>query len=294
MQLDAILEVTIGLVLTWLVISIGVMQVQEWMENWLSWRSQYLERAVRGMLEDETMSAQFFTHPSIKALYRKSGKNIMPPSIPPERFAKVILDIFVNAGKPVDQMPEGQWSIEKMQHQLKEMQKTHPELALKLGYIFKGIDDTSEALEKKLAEWHKGIEDWFNDAMSMVSMEYRKNAQKWAFLIGLFIAALLNVDTINIATQLWREPLLRETIVAQAEAQVAAGITDYQSVVADLQLPVGWNAKSTPVDLSGWLLKAFGLVLSGAAAAQGAPFWFDALRKLVGFKSQSSQKSKSD
>lgn len=294
MQLDAILEVAIGLILTWLVLSIGVMQVQEWVENWLAWRSEYLENGVRDMLEDEKMSRQFFEHPAIKALYRKSGRNVMPPSIPPERFAKVLLDIFVNADKPADQMPEGQWSIEKMQSRLKEMQKTHPQLALKFGYLFKGIDNTAEDLEKKLSEWRGEIENWFNDSMSMVSLEYRKSAHKWAFIIGLAIAIILNLDTVHIATQLWQEPLLRAAIVAQAQNQVDSGITDYQTAIANLHLPLGWNPQSTPGDLAGWLLKAFGLALSGAAAAQGAPFWFDALRKLVGFRSQTSQKSKSD
>jgi hypothetical protein len=41
---------------------------------------------------------------------------------------------------------------------------------------------------------------------------------------------------------------------------------------------------------NGWgmLVKLFGYLLSGAAAAQGAPFWFDVLRKMVGSKPQPS------
>jgi len=34
-------------------------------------------------------------------------------------------------------------------------------------------------------------------------------------------------------------------------------------------------------DPTGWLLKLLGIFITGAAAAQGAPFWFDILKKVV-------------
>ncbi|HAV77734.1 MAG TPA: hypothetical protein DCX53_10335 [Anaerolineae bacterium] len=290
MQLDAILEVTIGLVLTWLVISIGVMQVQEWIENRVSWRSHYLEQGIRGMFEDENMSRKFFNHPSIKALYRKSGRNKLPMNIPSERFAKVLMDVFVNAGKSADEMPEGEWSLESMRSQLASMQENNLQLALKFGYLFKGIDQKSADLDKKLSEWHTEIMNWFNDSMSIVSAEYRRNAQKWAFLIGIALAVALNVDSIFIAQELWREPTLRAAIVAQAQAQADAGIASFETISRNLALPLGWNQDSLPKDIGGWAVKLLGFFLSGIAAAQGAPFWYDALRKLVSFKSHPESK----
>jgi hypothetical protein len=38
-------------------------------------------------------------------------------------------------------------------------------------------------------------------------------------------------------------------------------------------------------DLSGWLQKFLGLLITGLAAAQGAPFWFDVLKKVVNVRS---------
>jgi hypothetical protein len=34
-------------------------------------------------------------------------------------------------------------------------------------------------------------------------------------------------------------------------------------------------------DPAGWLIKLFGLLVTGLAAAQGAPFWFDILKNVV-------------
>ena len=38
-------------------------------------------------------------------------------------------------------------------------------------------------------------------------------------------------------------------------------------------------------DLSGWFQKILGLLITGLAAAQGAPFWFDILKKIVNVRS---------
>ncbi|HXF85724.1 MAG TPA: hypothetical protein VNK49_10100 [Anaerolineales bacterium] len=295
MQFDAVIEVAIGLIFVWLVLSIGAMQMQEWIESILGWRSQHLEKAVRAMLNDPTMSDNFFQHPAIQALYRRSGINKMPSWIPPQRFAKVMMDLFVNAGKPPEALPEGEWSLAKMQQNLKAMQQTNPELAQKFGYLLRGIGDTSAKIEEKLSEWHKELETWYNDTMSMVTLEYKKFSQWIAFLFGLLIAVVLNVDTVYIAKELWTQPTTRAVIVAQAQAQVEAGETpsDFRQVIQSLPLPVGWHSATMPSTPQGWLLKAFGFLLSGAAAAQGAPFWFDLLRRLVGFRAKPEQESKS-
>ena len=38
---------------------------------------------------------------------------------------------------------------------------------------------------------------------------------------------------------------------------------------------------NAPTDTAGWFLKVMGIILSAGAAAQGAPFWFDLLKRLV-------------
>jgi hypothetical protein len=45
--------------------------------------------------------------------------------------------------------------------------------------------------------------------------------------------------------------------------------------------PVCNGIKNLPVDFNGWLTKILGLLISAAAASQGAPFWFDILKKTL-------------
>jgi hypothetical protein len=42
---------------------------------------------------------------------------------------------------------------------------------------------------------------------------------------------------------------------------------------------------NAPVDSTGWWSKVIGILITAAAAAQGAPFWFDILKKLINVRS---------
>ena len=47
-------------------------------------------------------------------------------------------------------------------------------------------------------------------------------------------------------------------------------------------------------DYMGWVIKLAGLLISATAARQGAPFWFDLLRKLVSLRGGTQAKKKED
>ena len=74
MQLDAILEVAIGLVFVWLVISVATMEGQNRIGNLLNWRADYLERSIFSMLKNKTLVEKFYTHPLILELAKKIRK----------------------------------------------------------------------------------------------------------------------------------------------------------------------------------------------------------------------------
>jgi len=93
MYLDAILEVAIGLVFTWLVLSIATMQVEEWISGWCRWRAQLLEKSIKRMLNNESLVQDLYHHPSIAAL---SKPGVKPSYIPSDRFAQTLFDVVFN------------------------------------------------------------------------------------------------------------------------------------------------------------------------------------------------------
>ena len=96
MQLDAILEVAIGLILTWLIISMATSQFQEAIVESLGWRSTFLEHRLQEMFQDPALVEQFYKHPLIESLSARTfwGKKRKPKGIPNPIFAKAAVDVF--------------------------------------------------------------------------------------------------------------------------------------------------------------------------------------------------------
>ena len=94
--LEAILEVAIGMIFMWLVLSIATMSIQEWVASYLKWRAKDLETAVQRLLGDKAWAEQLYKHPLIAGLSKKIGTK--PSYIPANKFALALLDIVQTAG----------------------------------------------------------------------------------------------------------------------------------------------------------------------------------------------------
>ncbi len=330
MQLDAILEVAIGLVFIWLVISVATMEVQSRISLFLGWRAEQLEKSILSMLKDEALVKKFYAHPLVIELTPKDGNGNLakgkngairkPGYIPNATFATVACEVIMNAGKEGEDVPLDTMSISEMKASMKSLAEKNPNLERINHYLMPNMEKAADDMEAKLAEYRKNTEGWFNDVMSQASNWYKTRSQWTAFWIGLLIAISMNIDTINIAQKLWQEPTARAVIVAQAQAEAQndePGASVSFDTAKSLNFPAGWTTTSLettscslisivdyrfvirsageclavtslPALNNGWglLVKLFGYLLSAAAAMQGAPFWFDILRKLVGVKPQ--------
>lgn len=330
MQLDAILEVAIGLVFVWLVISVATMEVQNRISILLGWRAEQLEKSILSMLKDKALVKKFYKHPLVAELAQKDkygnlikdkkGVIKLPEYIPNTLFATVACEVIMNAGKEGEDVPLDTMSISEMKASIKSLAEKNPTLERVNHYLMPNMEKAADNMEAKLVEYHKNTEAWFSDVMSQASNWYKIRAQWMAFWIGLAIAIFMNIDTINIAQKLWQEPTARAVIVAQAQHESQNSTTPDTisfNTAKNLNFPAGWT--TTPLDTkfcrlvdvidyqfvirsadaclsvtslpalnNGWgiLVKIFGYLLSAAAAAQGAPFWFDILRKLAGGKPQ--------
>jgi hypothetical protein len=190
--------------------------------------------------------------------------------------------------------------------------------------------------EQKLATMRLNSETWFNESMDRLSGWYKRKAQILAFLLGLILAAALNVDSVALVDHLWKEPAVREALAANATEfananselptvpvggdQITGPVAYFNAQFEGLNLPLGWSYEpvtlepnqtcrlipfgrnvvwgiqdknvadvcqkiaNAPTNSAQWFLKFLGIIFSAAAAAQGAPFWFDILKKVVNIR----------
>ena len=326
MQLDAILEVAIGMVFVWLLLSVGTLEIQNRISIRFNWRADLLEKTILDMLKDRQMLESFYNHPLIQQLAPKDKRNNFkrPDYIPNPVFATVAFEVIMNAGRSGDTIPVNSMSIEEMLASIKKLRETNPSLARTFQHIVPNIEKEVEDFENKVTGFRLNVEGWFNNVMGQASTIYKQRAQVVAFFVGLGFAVFLNIDSIYIAQKLWQDPTARALLVTQAQAQSTLGLpsSDILAKAETLNFPIGWTTTpaknqscyffdveeyqlvirsagqcrvltSLPALNNGWglIVKLFGYILSGAAAAQGAPFWFDILRKAVGIRPQSAAQS---
>ncbi len=327
MNLDAILEVAIGLVATWLTLSIAVSQIQEWISTWLGFRSKTLEKAISSMLKDGSLVQAFYSHPLIQSMV-EPGKNRTPSYINAADFATVMIDLIAKEGSSANEQVMGTSAPsldQRINAGIANMKQKYPSFSQMMDIHFPHLTNDLISVGTSVTQAQTNMENWYNAVQDRASGWYKRSAIILSFVIGLLIALFFNIDTVQIATQLWKAPTIRQALVAQATTtasgsqptQALSNLISPQDYADSLAIPFGWS--TAPVtdsstqcgwtlgqnvhpyfwaqnrcnlivnlpamnDLFGWLGKFLGILLSGVAAAQGAPFWFDILKKLVNLR----------
>ena len=139
-----------------------------------------------------------------------------------------------------------------------QMAKSRPHLSQLVSSLFSSMDTYLSQGESRLSAARRTVEQWFDDAMDRASGWYKRSTQLWLGVVGLLLACLLNVDTLTVATALWRDPTLRSNVLEQARryelpsagagvsspAEVAQAIRDLNLELSqDLHLPIGWQTE---------------------------------------------------
>jgi hypothetical protein len=406
MSLTIILNVLLGLFLTWSLLSLASMQIQEWLAARFKWRSRMLEKALGKMLTDSTLVDQFYNHPLIRNLYTGKNNGDKPSYIPASQYSQVMIDILSSIGTEASLIQQQLYRLygETQRLPKKKRIEARGRIGLMLGMIRKalvsemGEDACAEILDtvkndlltmgQDIPRLQRCVDSLFdtirvqkqqiNDALIKLSLKanasedatinriragvtalsithpqlkqtlyailnsvplsmnrltgwYKRKSLITTLIVGIILAVIVNVDSINLVNRLWREPDLRIAVLSNIESILTKNnttildvgqLSTIQQQFSEINLPVGWlgspiiltenpvmnlsdvcklfprqeneiygiliSGQCYPVinspqvaDLTGWLIKLAGILLSGVAASPGASFWFDMLKKII-------------
>jgi hypothetical protein len=281
-----ILEVAIGIVFVYLLLSLICSTANELVARMSALRSGTLEAGIHNLLSGKTPSGQeltdiFYEHPLIKGLYKQGwfdklvGRKGKPSYIPSSTFALTLFDIFA----PTD--AAGPRALSDVRNAVVNL----PDSETRNTLLF--LIDEAEGDLKKARE---NVEQWFNNAMERVSGWYKRNIQLITLGVAFIISAGLNADTFIIANSFYRDPTVRASVVSSAQeaakqplsAESEQSLARMSQTLQQLQLPMGWSdPRMIPSKSIGWITKFFGLLFTTLAISLGAPFWFDLLGKII-------------
>ena len=267
---SGVLEVGIGLIFTFLTVSLICGSVTETVATVLSWRSATLMDGIKKLVNDPNgtgLALQLYNASLVHARGDGSATSTddvkQPPSyIDPQHFAKAFIDAVA----------VGQTSIDGIKGAVADIQD--PQLKQFLTTEIQHAGASVDTLRDHVATW-------FDASMDRVSGDYKRRTQVWCFFIGLAIAILLNIDTLHIATVLWQNPALAKGIGSASGASAAAAM----DAVAKLGLPIGWTQNPLTVWNSSSTGKIAAMVvgwgLTAGSTLFGTSFWYDALSNVL-------------
>lgn len=189
---------------------------------------------------------------------------------------------------------------------VEDLKKSDIYLLTNLSTLARRLQDQVEDKEVKLVEFQKGLAEWFDQSMVRASGAYKRNSKGISFCIGLVVAILGNIDTINMVDRLYKNQSLSGTVNQLANQVVennsqsittlnAANtleeknnaiqpIKDNINVVIDqiAAFPIGWTLpRDVNISAPAWISRLAGWFISAIAFSMGAPFWFELLNKFI-------------
>ena len=288
MDVNAALEVIIGLAAMYLLLALICTILNEMMASFRNLRAKNLRKGLDALLNDPKVAglAQDVRNtPILKKLFETAGKD-GPSYIASRQFASGLLE-YVSSGK----LPVGATSVTPAD--ITAAIDALPDSDFK-SQLSSFALETAGDVEKLRTR----ISEWYDDFMDRWSGNYKRNAQAWSLALAIVLVVLLNADTFAVAQRLWADPSLRAEAVAIGESLATTGVEQlnektYTDIREQLQsFPLGWDfrqfgpprAAGEPCPFwqaAGWaILKLGGLAVSALAVALGAPFWFDMLNRL--------------
>ena len=247
---SSILDLAIGLIFVFLVVSLIVTAVSELIASWLKWRATNLEEGIRNLLQPSLRgdsspqnfllrAVNWIRNPIPDLAKPPAGEDAGSPALPKSgsqavagEAEDIVLKIYghplVNSlsrpgGRP-SYIPSRTFALSlldevgilgkeiKTPQELKDLINAVPNENLKKSLLV-----LSEEAEHDLEKLKVNVEVWFNNAMDRVSGWYKRKTQVIHVILGIVFAFALNVDTFLIVKTIANDSALRDSLVAQAQ-----------------------------------------------------------------------------
>ncbi len=282
-QMNSLLNLFIGLALTFGCFSLMVSAIVEAVASALSWRSSTLVSGIKKLLNDpnlNNLAHGVLNHAAVNPLSdgkTQPGKapSATPSYVAPDQFATALVDVVRKVGAVESQARAAAVSVQDLSASIDKI--SDPQIRTQLASLYEqAMGDESR--------FRHAIANWFDAAMDRLSGVYKRRTQLWSLVVAFLLAIALNLDAVYAAHILWVDPEILQKV------GLAGTVDDYGKAYAawSASFPFGWSLPRTgnifASQRSSWagtLTMPLGWALMAAATLFGAPFWFDTLQRFV-------------
>ena len=223
MGLNAAIDVSISLILVYLVLSLVVTVVNEALASGADLRATNLKKAIETLIDSDTLKANFYNNGLIKGVNQAVDSDASRLATGLSAFCRWLIRAPAAGGPHVSYL-SGQTFAQALLAStdtaknlptftdVKSAVEALPDTTIR-GMLLAQLTLADGDLEKL----RNNVAAWFDGTMDRVSGLYKRHLKQISFLVGLVVVLAANADTVAITRALWNDPTLRDTMIKSAE-----------------------------------------------------------------------------
>jgi hypothetical protein len=254
----SILDVAIGMVFIYLLLSLLCTATNELIELWLKKRATDLERGIRELLQPGSESGtagvveKIYNHPLVNGLYGgtygKSGvtsalryvkRTQLPSYIPARNFALALMDVVMpssvagaQSGAAGATAASANTTVAAAMDQLTALRGQLQ--TIESPQVRQALTTLIDAAGGDVARARANIEEWYNSSMDRVSGWYKRRSHITVLILGLLVAIAVNADSVLMVRRLASDRALRDSLVASANLYAQKAVDGGGTTPADV------------------------------------------------------------
>jgi hypothetical protein len=295
MSISQVLEVALGLALTYYLIGLVVSWMSKFVMDAFETRGRTLESYLKRIVGNKSVG-QLLSMPQIRSqapIRTQNWRGIFTRNLKvvEKKVEKIPVGNLVDAFFDLTQLDLAA-SGEELIATVNKLPPSEGKTEL-LRLINSGVTRSVD-LRAKMGLWFEGL-------MDQASAMFKVYARQFVILFSLSITLVFGVDSIDLFRQLWASPDMRAIAAVKAQAYIDqngydANTDQLMTDLGDLTIQIGWSSllKNMPSNAfttdfaKFWLLKILGLLITTVAVSQGSSFWYDILHKITDAKAGST------
>jgi len=269
---SVIIDVAIGLTLSFLAVSFAASAITEAISSAMTWREKTLLEGIKALLNDQDfkgIALQLYNHALVNPL--ASGKATTleelthkPAYIDSRQFALAVYSALS------EKSPQGGPTelIAKI---------SDPQLKAAMENLWAISSQNVDTFKHNIAVW-------FDNSMDRLSGWYKRRTQWVSFGVALAIAVIFNVNALYESAQIWSRPgVIADLATSHFSDDREHASADAAKIFNALEPEylIGWVKGPMPRDFQSWFIAGASWIIVAAASLFGASFWFDILQRLT-------------
>lgn len=294
-----ILDVAIGLVFVYFILSLlcsVAIEVISWI---FKWRASMLRQKIGDLIKDPEAVKNLYANPLFL------GET--PSYISSRSFVLALLGSLKDHTQVKKELANAPAPLLDSVENIKSLVQNLPEES----YIRTALVPLLDSAQGNLNQALDSMGQWYDEAMERVSGWYKRKSQVIGVVLAFLIALLLNANTIQISQTLYGDQTVRNAMVGAATQAVQAGnpteikakleaVTNFLEPKSPpppeqeaappgklFTLPLGWPDLGTMFSLDGIFngYHLLGIIITALMVTLGSNFWFELLNRLINLRS---------